>query len=80
MAMIAEVIGREATRKLMTQLGGIYIYIPKASADDIYAELRENGHNAKDAALKLNVSLSRVYKVLKQLRFDERAKQNKLFD
>lgn len=80
MAMIAEVIGQEATRKLMTQLGGIYIYIPKASSDDIIAELKTNGYNAKDAAVKFNVSLSRVYKILKQLRFDERVTQYKLFD
>lgn len=80
MGMIAEVIGQESTRKLMTQLGGIYIYIPKASADDIAEELKTNGYIAKDVAVKFNVSLSRVYKILKQLRFDARVTQHKLFE
>lgn len=80
MKMVAEVIGDEATRRLMVELGGIYLYIPKVSRDEIAAMLQVNGYDAKEVAVAFNVSLRRVYRILQELRFEKRYKQLDLFD
>lgn len=80
MKMVAEVIGDDATRKLMSQLGGIYLYIPKASREDIVAMLKQNGYDAKEVASTFNVSLSRVYKILREVRIEERFTQHSIFE
>lgn len=67
MQMVSEVIGPEATLKLMTELGGMYFYIPKPSPEDIETLLEEHGNDAKEVARLARVSLSKVYKVMKEV-------------
>ena len=68
MRILADVIGEETALRLMVELGGMYLYIPKPSRCEIAAQLKENGYDAKAVACKLKVSLSRVYKVLEEVR------------
>lgn len=85
MRMICEVIGEEATHKLMQQLGGISIYIPKPGRDQIEEALKQNAYNAKMVAAMFRISQNKVYKISKALRDQMRQKefdsrQGSLFD
>lgn len=81
MQIIADVIGDDAATKLMVELGGMYLYIPKPSSEEIIAQLRANGGDAKEVAVRLKVSLSRVYKLLKEIREErEDKRQMSIFD
>lgn len=77
MRMICEVIGEEATAKLMRQLGGISIYIPKPGREEIMEALKENGHNTKVVAAMYGVSQRKVEGIHKELRM---ALRNNRFD
>lgn len=68
MRIVAEVVGEETALRLMVELGGMYLYIPKPSRREIAVQLEKNGYDAKTVAAKLKVSLSRVYKVLGEIR------------
>lgn len=68
MRMICEVIGEEATAKLMRQLGGISIYIPKPGREEIMEALKQNGHNTKVVAAMYGVSQRKVEGIHKELR------------
>ncbi len=85
MKLIAEVIGEEATRTLMRRLGGISIYIPKASRTEIAEALKETGFDAKTVAVKYGVSQRKVEKISRELREELRqhtfeSRQRSLFD
>lgn len=81
MQLVADVIGEEATLRLMCHLGGVNIYIPRPGADDILTHLRNNAMDVKKTAAELGVSQSKVYRVLKDYR-DSRAdkRQKTIFD
>lgn len=68
MQLVAEVIGEEATLKLMQRLGGVSVYIPRPGPDDILTCLRRNAMDAKVTAAELGVSLRKVYRVMKEYR------------
>lgn len=68
MQLVSEVIGKDATLKLMCRLGGVNIYIPQPGAEDIQEALLKNSLDAKVTAAELGVSLSKVYRVLKEYR------------
>lgn len=73
--MISEVIGEDATRKLMRQLGGIYIYIPKPGREEIIDALKENAHNTKIVAAMFGVSQRKVEGINKELRQEIKEKE-----
>lgn len=77
MRMICEVVGEEATAKLMRQLGGISIYIPKPGREEIMEALKQNGHNTKVVAAMYGVSQRKVEGIHKELRM---ALRNNRFD
>jgi Mor family transcriptional regulator len=68
MQLVAEVIGEDATLRLMSRLGGVNVYIPRPGADDILSHLRNNAMDVKVTAAELGVSQSKVYRVLKEYR------------
>lgn len=85
MRMICEVIGDEATRKLMRQLGGISIYIPKPGREEIMEALKQNAHNTKMVAAMYGISQRKVEGIHKELRMELRQNefdrwQRSLFD
>ncbi|MEG0518294.1 MAG: Mor transcription activator family protein [Bacteroidales bacterium] len=72
MKLVEEAIGYDKTLELMTKMGGMYIYIPRPDTQEIEKALKANGYDSKTVAFKLGVSLSRVYKVLAQMRKDDK--------
>lgn len=72
MQMISEVIGEDSTRKLMRQLGGISIYIPKPGREEIMEALKQNGHNTKVVAAMFGISQRKVEGIHKELRTELR--------
>lgn len=68
MRLVAEVIGEEATKQLMRRLGGIYIYIPKPSREEIAEALKNNGFDKKVVAAMYGVSQKKVEGIQKELR------------
>lgn len=73
MILIADVIGSDAAMKLQSELGGMYVYIPKPDPADIELLLEEYDYDAKAVALKARVSLSKVHKVMKQVKDRKKA-------
>lgn len=68
MNLVAEIVGDDAARELMKQLGGLYIYIPKPGKREIIAELKANAMDAKVVAYNLNVSQRKVSRILHEYR------------
>ena len=66
--LLMDTIGKEATLKVMAELGGMALYITKPTVEDIAEALMADGMDAKAVAAKLKVSQSKVYRVLKELR------------
>lgn len=57
MTMVANVIGAEATRRLMHELAGIKIYIPKSKEYRLwYVQQFFEGDNQRDLSRELGVS------------------------
>ncbi|MEG2121487.1 MAG: hypothetical protein RRZ64_05470 [Rikenellaceae bacterium] len=72
MQMVIDVIGEEAAKKLIGEIGGITIYIPKppqsALIDDVIRTLRVYHFDVKKTSNSLGVSQSYVYNILKKYR------------
>lgn len=66
--LLIDTIGKEATLKVMANLGGMSLYISKPTAEDIAEALEAESMDAKAVSAKLKVSQSKVYRVLKELR------------
>lgn len=76
-----DTIGKEATLKVMAELGGMALYITKPTVEDIAEALEANGMDAKAVAAKLKVSQSKVYRVLQEIRAAKKDKrQLSIFD
>lgn len=83
MALVANVVGAELTRKLMIELGGLYLYIPKPGREDIVETLKNNGMDVKVTANELGLSQRSVSRVLREWRnetFFEKYQQEIEFD
>lgn len=70
-----DTIGKEATLKVMAELGGMALYITKPTVEDIAEALTAEGMDAKAVAAKLKVSQSKVYRVLQELRAAKKDKR-----
>lgn len=68
MQLVADAIGDEATLKLMCRLGGVSIYIPSPGTEDILDCLRRNSLDVKVVAAEMNVSQSKVSRILREYR------------
>lgn len=71
MQMVCDIIGDDATEKLINELGGVSIYIPKpqvASTEEVIATLRSCRQDVKITARRLGLSQSRVYTILREYR------------
>lgn len=66
--LLIDTVGKETTIKIMAELGGMNLYISKPGVEDIAEALTNEAFDAKTVAAKLNVSLSKVYRVLKEMR------------
>lgn len=66
--LLIDAVGKEITIKIMAELGGMSLYISKPGAEEIAEALTNGAFDAKAVAAKLNVSQSKVYRVLKELR------------
>lgn len=76
-----DTIGKEATLKVMAELGGMALYITKPTVEDIAEALTAEGMDAKAVAAKLKVSQSKVYRVLQEMRAAKKDKrQLSIFD
>lgn len=75
MRLVSEVIGEDATRRLMRKLGGISIYIPKPGRDEIAEALKQNGHNTKVVAAMYGISQRKVEGIHKEIRDEIRKKE-----
>lgn len=76
-----DTIGKEATLKVMAELGGMALYITKPTVEDIAEALVADGMDAKAVAARLKVSQSKVYRVLQELRAAKKDKrQLSIFD
>jgi hypothetical protein len=75
MRILSEVIGRDNVIRLMCELGGISVYIPRPGRNEIIAALKENAHDAKMVATILRVSQRKVYDVLNNMRKEQFEKQ-----
>ena len=67
--MVAEICGMDVAVKLLKELGGINIYIPQNGLRAVmrrYVKKQFNGRNAKDLANELGISLTSVYRLLKE--------------
>lgn len=74
MQMIADIIGEEAVVKLINEIGGISVYIPKpqaASMEEVIRVLRGFRYDVKKASRQLGLSQSHIYALLKQYREDK---------
>ena len=82
MRLIVATIGEEATRKLMVELGGMSIYIPRIGRAELADALREEAFDVKIVAAKYRVSQSKLYSILKEIRTEQWAKKRQmtLFD
>lgn len=80
--LLIDVIGKEATLKVMAELGGMSLYISKPGEQEIAEALKAENMDAKIVVAKLKVSQSKVYRVLRQLRAErfEKDRQMTLFD
>lgn len=78
--LLMDTIGKEATLKVMAELGGMALYITKPTVEDIAEALEAEGMDAKAVSAKLKVSQSKVYRVLKELRAAKADKQLSIFD
>lgn len=70
-----DTIGKEATLKVMAELGGMALYITKPTVEDIAEALTAEGMDAKAVAAKLKVSQSKVYRVLQEMRAAKKDKR-----
>jgi Mor family transcriptional regulator len=69
MRMVAELCGVEVAIELMRHLGGINIYIPRTAEKEFlkkYVVERYNGHNAKELAIDLGISVRKVFNILNE--------------
>lgn len=65
MSLLADVIGEDNVRKVMIELGGMSLYVPKCDSETIkYYYYHVCGRNAKLTAKYLHVSESQVYKMV----------------
>lgn len=79
--LLMDTIGKEATLKVMAELGGMALYITKPTVEDIAEALVADGMDAKAVAARLKVSQSKVYRVLQELRAAKKDKrQLSIFD
>lgn len=65
--VLAEIIGREATVKLILNLGGVYVYVPKVSGV-IMKELHETGQTIDQIAQASGRSKKQVKKQIESLK------------
>lgn len=81
MTLVRDVIGEELVAKLITELGGMCIYIPRAGKDVIIDKLKANAFDVKKVAAITHVSQRKVYEILRQYRQEraDSAKQLSLF-
>lgn len=78
MQMLSDVIGRELTMKVIANLSGISIYVPKPDYQVIQFYHDQLGGNVKKTAQHLGVSERMVYRAIAAQKDDER--QLNLFD
>lgn len=76
MELLKEVIGSELTMKVIANLSGISLYIPKPDYNVIRFYHAQLGGNVKRTAQKLGVSERMVYRALK----DEETNQLSIYD
>lgn len=72
MQIVADIVGETATKRLMIEVGGMYLYIPKPDKTAVLECLKANGYDSKIVAKELKVSLSKVYKVLQAYRKEQK--------
>jgi Mor family transcriptional regulator len=78
MQMISEIIGNELTMKLIANLGGISIYVPRPDHGIIVYYYHLLGDDTKKTAQKLGVSERTVYRALQGANADKQ--QLTIFD
>lgn len=78
MQMLSEVIGSELTMKVIANLSGISIYVPKPDYQVIQFYHDQLGSNVKKTAQHLGVSERMVYRAIASKKDEER--QLNLFD
>lgn len=72
MQMLAEVIGEELTVKIMKELGGMSLYVSRYRDDNvIFKYYNDHGCDKKLTALRFNVSVRTVYRIVKHMQFQE---------
>ena len=72
MQMLAEVIGRELTIKVIEELGGAGLYVPQDKNNKILRYYKETGESAKRIAKHFGVSERMVYRAIAAQKDDER--------
>lgn len=84
MRLVAELCGVEIAVKLMEQLGGVNIYIPKLLEKrlmEAYVQRHYTGSNAKELAIKMGKSVRFVYGLVESNRASKNGgAQTDLFD
>ena len=78
MQLISEIIGSELTIKLIANLGGVSVYIPRPDHAVIRYYYDQLGGCPKKTAQRLGVSESTVYRAIRQAKDDTR--QLSIFD
>lgn len=71
MQLISEIIGSELTMKLIANLGGVSVYIPRPDHAVIRYYHFQLGGDPKKTAQKLGVSERTVYRAIEKDRADE---------
>ena len=71
MQLISEIIGSESTMKLIANLGGVSVYIPRPDHAVIRYYHERLGGDPKKTAQKLGVSERTVYRAIAKDRDDE---------
>ena len=71
MQLISEIIGSELTMKLMANLGGVSVYIPRPDHAVIRYYHHQLGGDPKKTAQRLGVSERTVYRAIAQEKEDK---------
>lgn len=78
MQLISEIIGTELTMKLIANLGGVSVYIPRPDHAVIRHYYEQLGGDPKKTAQRLGVSERTVYRAIESAKEDKR--QLSIFD
>lgn len=78
MQLVSEIIGDELTMKLIANLGGVSVYIPRPDHAVIRYFHEQFGSDPKKTAQRLGVSERTVYRAIENMKDDKR--QLSIFD